>query len=331
MARGAAYYRQRAAMYARGAGLDPNIFVRQIGAESGFRPGARSGAGARGIAQIMPFHDVQPNVPGHQVAGQNPEVDLRWAAQHMATNLRKYGNYKDALSVYNSGRPWARGRGIGETRNYVNKILNGADPATNANPAAPAAMGNTDITGGAASRPRALANFLLAQSQVLAGGGRFDLGGMAAAMRADREATTNAVSGLDVGGQDPSDPRVRVEPTVPLKGGSSARAMRLMIQQAKKMGLHVGSNIAVTGHPETGGHTSGSDHYRFLNKNTQAAIDVSGDRAQEVAYFRWIERNRRALHLKDMFFDPMKYSYDEGKKWGATIGGHGGHVHASVF
>src|SRR5215831_13304043 len=45
-----AYARQAA----RNAGIDPDIFVSQIQAESGFNPTARSGAGALGIAQFMP-------------------------------------------------------------------------------------------------------------------------------------------------------------------------------------------------------------------------------------------------------------------------------------
>jgi hypothetical protein len=317
-------------------GLDPRIFVRQIGAESGFRTGARSGAGARGIAQIMPFHDVQPGRPGHQVAGQNPEVDLRWAAQHMATTLKKYGNYRDALSVYNSGQPWSKsapgtkpGKNIEETRNYVAKILNGADPATNANPAVRHVQGGNSFSGGAGARPKALANFLLNQSMALAAGQPFDLGAMSQAMQADRQESANQLHGLDPGGEDSADPRVRTEPTVPLRGGGAAQSMKQMIAQAKRMGLHVGGNHAATGRPETSGHTAGSDHYRYLAPGVQGAIDVSGDPKQEVAFFRWIERNRGRLGLKDLFHDPMGYSYDEGNRWGKTIGGHG-HVHASV-
>lgn len=93
------------------------FFSSQISAESGFNPGAASGAGAQGIAQIVPrWH---PDAP----SASDPEGQLRWAANYMAGLVRKYGNPQDALSVYNSGRPWAQGQGIGETRNYVQKIL----------------------------------------------------------------------------------------------------------------------------------------------------------------------------------------------------------------
>jgi hypothetical protein len=119
MANNSNYWRGRAAFYARKYGINPQVFMKQIQMESGFDPNAHSGAGAQGIAQIMPFH----NVPS------DPESQLAWAAQHDAQNLKKYGNWKDALSVYNSGRPWARGSKISETSNYVSKILGGSNPS----------------------------------------------------------------------------------------------------------------------------------------------------------------------------------------------------------
>ena len=60
-------YRAAAAAAARKFGIDPIRFQRQIGAESVFNPGARSGSGAVGIAQIMPGTargwGVNPNDP----------------------------------------------------------------------------------------------------------------------------------------------------------------------------------------------------------------------------------------------------------------------------
>lgn len=332
MARGPDYYRQRAIVYARQAGIDPAIFSRQIQMEAGFRPGARSPAGARGIAQIMPFHDVQPNVPGHQVSGVNPEVDLKWAAQHMASTLKKYkGSYRDALSVYNSGRPWAQGRNIAETRGYIEKILGGADPRTNANTAAIAGGGRSDFSGGASSNPKNLAFFMLAQSQRLAAGERFDLGGMTQAMKADHDDVLRATQGMDPGGEDPNDPRVTMEPGAVPRSKNAAATMRMMIAQARKMGLHVGSNEAATGHPERSGHTAGSDHYKYLGPGVQGAIDVSGDPRKELAYYRWLTANAGRLGIKDLFHDPAGYSYDEGRRVGGNLAPGHGHVHASLF
>ena len=105
------------------AGIDPVIFVRQIQAESRFDPAARSGAGAIGIAQIVPqFHpDVDPT---------DPIASLRYAATLMAGHLANYGgDYATALAAYNAG-PTAVARHGGvppfaETQNYVSKILGG--------------------------------------------------------------------------------------------------------------------------------------------------------------------------------------------------------------
>lgn len=112
-------YRSRATFYAQKYGLDPRIFQRQIQQESGFNPKARSPAGALGIAQIVPkWH------PG--VDPMDPEAALDYAARWMSQLVHKYGNYRDALSVYNSGKPWKVGQGIGETSHYVSTIVGSA-------------------------------------------------------------------------------------------------------------------------------------------------------------------------------------------------------------
>jgi hypothetical protein len=111
--------------YAREAaqrvGLDPDIFERQIQQESGFNPNAESGAGAIGIAQIVPaFHpSVDP---------RDPEASLDYAAQWMADLLRTYsGRYDLALSAYNAGPGNVAEFGgvppFEETRRYLTVIL----------------------------------------------------------------------------------------------------------------------------------------------------------------------------------------------------------------
>lgn len=128
-------YRARATFYAQRYGIDPRIFGRQIQQESGFNPTVRSSAGAVGIAQIVPkWH------PG--VDPLDPEAALDYAARWMSQLLKKYGNYKDALSVYNSGQPWKVGQTYGETSHYVSTILGGGKKisggGTGAAPPAPA-------------------------------------------------------------------------------------------------------------------------------------------------------------------------------------------------
>jgi hypothetical protein len=136
------HWQSRAAFYANKYGVDPRIFLAQIKQESGFNPTARSHAGALGIAQIVPkWH------PG--VDPLNPEQALNYAARWMDQLHDKYGNYRDALSVYNSGKPWAKGQGISETRNYVDIILGDKESAKHAGGGAhsPSASGSTSMTG----------------------------------------------------------------------------------------------------------------------------------------------------------------------------------------
>src|SRR6266496_2983092 len=107
--------RQAAVKY----GVDPNLFEAQIKQESGFNPNARSGAGAIGIAQIVPKYH-----PG--VDPSDPIASLDYSAKLMSTLQKKYGNYEQALSVYNSGRPDAYkdpNFAKGQTYNYVRSIM----------------------------------------------------------------------------------------------------------------------------------------------------------------------------------------------------------------
>lgn len=104
------------------AGIDPDVFVRQITQESGWDPNAESGAGALGLAQIVPrWHpDVDP---------RDPIASLDYAATWMARLHNQYGSYKVALAAYN----WGPGNVAGwngqrdtlpdETRHYLDVIL----------------------------------------------------------------------------------------------------------------------------------------------------------------------------------------------------------------
>ena len=121
--------------YARSAaianGIDPDIFERQINAESAFDPSAVSNAGAVGIAQILPsWHpSVDPT---------DPRASLDYAARLMRGYLTYFGTYQKALVAYNAGPgrlmpgnpsylPLATllsdSFGGGETKRYVARIL----------------------------------------------------------------------------------------------------------------------------------------------------------------------------------------------------------------
>lgn len=119
-----ANYRKVARRKARKYGLKPRVFVRQIKKESNFNPRARSPMGAAGIAQIMPetaeAWDVDP---------MKPRQALDAAAKNMASYVRKYGSYENALRAYNAG-PGAieASKSYPETNDYVKFILRGRDP-----------------------------------------------------------------------------------------------------------------------------------------------------------------------------------------------------------
>jgi hypothetical protein len=121
--------------YARSAavanGIDPDIFERQINAESAFDPNAFSSAGAVGIAQILP--SWHPNVDP-----TDPYASMDYAARLMRGYLTYFGTYQRALVAYNAGPgrlmpgnpnylPLATllsdSFGGGETKRYVTKIL----------------------------------------------------------------------------------------------------------------------------------------------------------------------------------------------------------------
>ena len=128
-------FRQIARQKAQKYGLLPEVFERQIEAESNFNPQAVSSAGARGIAQIMPG-----TARGWGVNPDDPVAALDAAAKNMAAYTKTFlggkapGEETDplklrqatekALRAYNAG-PGAveASKRYAETNAYVNKII----------------------------------------------------------------------------------------------------------------------------------------------------------------------------------------------------------------
>lgn len=104
------------------AGIDAELFVRQIQQESGFNPQAYNPSGASGVAQIIPrWH------PGVDV--WDPYASLDYAARLMASHRKAHGSYQRALIAFNWG-PGNLSRWNGdpsrlpaETRHYLDVIL----------------------------------------------------------------------------------------------------------------------------------------------------------------------------------------------------------------
>jgi len=123
--------RQKASKY----GLLPEVFERQIGAESGFNPKALSPAGAIGIAQIMPA-----TARGWGVNPADPIAALDASAKNMAGYVKTFLGgkapeqeadpaklrvaYEKALRAYNAGPAAVEAsRKYDETNRYVQKII----------------------------------------------------------------------------------------------------------------------------------------------------------------------------------------------------------------
>jgi hypothetical protein len=83
-------------------GIDPIMLVNQFYQESRFNPNAVSPAGARGIAQMMPFQQGKFGLDS--VADFfDPKQSIEAGAKMMANLTSKYGDQRLALIAYNGG------------------------------------------------------------------------------------------------------------------------------------------------------------------------------------------------------------------------------------
>ena len=84
---------------AREEGIDENQFLALVYQESRFNPCAKSGAGAIGLAQLMPGTASDLGVNPYNI-----EQNLRGGARYYKQQLRRFnGNVSLALAAYNSG------------------------------------------------------------------------------------------------------------------------------------------------------------------------------------------------------------------------------------
>jgi len=108
---------------ARRYGIDEELFLKQIHAESSFNPRATSPVGAMGLGQLMPGTARALGVTDPYDVKQN----LDGAARYMAQQLKAFkGDYRLALAAYNAGpgnvRKYKGVPPFKETRNYVKRI-----------------------------------------------------------------------------------------------------------------------------------------------------------------------------------------------------------------
>ncbi len=114
----AALVRQRA----EEMGLDPDLAVRQMMAESGGNPNAVSSAGAIGLMQLMPATAQELGVDPRDPV-QNIDGGLRYYKQMMD----RFGDPRLALAAYNAGPGNVQKYGgvppFKETQNYISKLM----------------------------------------------------------------------------------------------------------------------------------------------------------------------------------------------------------------
>jgi hypothetical protein len=108
---------------AREEGVDPLLVLEVMRHESGFKPWARSHAGARGLMQFMPGTARRFNMSDPH----DPEQAIRGGCQYLRFLLRRFNGRLDlALAGYNAGEARVTQYGgvppFRETRNYVISI-----------------------------------------------------------------------------------------------------------------------------------------------------------------------------------------------------------------
>ncbi|HKA39018.1 MAG TPA: transglycosylase SLT domain-containing protein [Burkholderiales bacterium] len=98
--------------------LDPLLIIAVIAIESRFNPIAESGAGAKGLMQIIPkYHEDKLGEFGGEHAVFNPETNIEVGSQILREYIRRTGNLSVALQMY------AGALGDHEDR-YTRKVLN---------------------------------------------------------------------------------------------------------------------------------------------------------------------------------------------------------------
>jgi len=95
---------------AREFGLDPLLLAALVRQESVFNPEARSTAGARGLAQLLPSTAAATaralDIPFEPAWITVPDLNLHLGAAHLASLLRRFGGRVDAaVAAYDAGAP----------------------------------------------------------------------------------------------------------------------------------------------------------------------------------------------------------------------------------
>jgi soluble lytic murein transglycosylase-like protein len=130
---------------AQANGVDPALLAGLVKQESGFNPNAGSGAGARGLTQLMPGTAAGLGVTNLL----DPVQSLNGGAKYLKQQLDAFGgDVTKALAAYNAGPGAVKRYGgvppFAETQNYVRQVQAYAEGYRTAAPAAaPAAAASS--------------------------------------------------------------------------------------------------------------------------------------------------------------------------------------------
>ncbi len=276
--------------------------------EANFRHVQHGDRDSQGVLQQRPSMGWGPYIPGAK--GVKTDInDFLVRARRVAGGGYKGTAGQLAQAVQRSAFPDR----YDQRRSEVNALMGGPVPAGD-NVTGIAAMPKIG-GGGGGDRKAAIASWLMSR----ASGKETSLMDLASTLKSQ------------VSLEAPNNPRPRGDSNVafsPANGVPDAVEAGLL---AQKLGLRVSENPYFDKVDPV--HTSKSDHYRtvgtYKGKKYGGAIDVSGNPGAMRKFFATLEKRRKGLKIDDLFYDPMGYSYDEGRRWGKTIGGHGDHVHAS--
>lgn len=129
--------------YSQEFGVEEALVYAIMRAESTFDPNAESRVGAKGLMQLMPdTRDWLSRLMGESAPDPditNPESNIKYGVYYLRHLYDRFGNWETAIAAYNAGHgrvskwladPQYSSDGvtlkhipIGETNNYVNKVM----------------------------------------------------------------------------------------------------------------------------------------------------------------------------------------------------------------
>ena len=282
--------------------------------ESNFRNVNYGDRDSEGVLQQRPSTGWGP---ASETAAQDIRQFLSRASQ---TNRRFQGSAGQlAQAVQRSAFPERYDQRKGEVLALLKGRVSANAPSMPSSPV----FGRDSSTSGSDGQRRAFADFFLSRARARISGGDmpslFDLAGSLQTETIDFRPAV--AQGPNPVGQNKTG-----------RFGSDVPAAVQAGKYAQQLGLSVRENPYFDKVDPV--HVQGSDHYRTLGKYQGrpygAALDVSGDPAKMQRYFRWLEANAKQLELDDLFYTPMKRSWDEGRMIPRyTIANHTDHIHTS--